>query len=168
MIDTKALRAGDIINYSGVIYTARDAAHLRMKIMIDNKEKLPVDFTDSFIYYAGPTPTKPGMAVGSIGPTTACRMDKFIDYMPTFGIKGMIGKGPRDKSVIDACKKYGLVYLIATGGAGALLSKRVISAKEVAFDDLGCESIKRLEVKDFPLIVAYDTLGNSVFERKNN
>lgn len=166
-MDTKALRAGDVIKYSGVIYTARDAAHLRMKNMIDGKEPLPVDFKDSFIYYAGPTPTKPGMAVGSIGPTTSCRMDKFIDYMPTLGIKGMIGKGPRDKSVQDACKKYGLVYLIATGGAGALLSKRVVAANEVAFNDLGCESIKRLEVKDFPLIVAYDTEGNSVFERED-
>ncbi len=167
MIDFKTLHAGDVIKFSGVIYTARDAAHLRMKGMIDNNEELPVDFTDSLIYYAGPTPTKPGMAVGSIGPTTSCRMDKFIDYMPTLKIKGMIGKGPRDKSVQEACKKYGLVYLIATGGAGALLSKRVVSANEIAFKDLGCESIKRLEVKDFPLIVAYDTFGNSVFERKD-
>ena len=168
MIDTKTLKAGDVIHYSDIIYTARDAAHLRMKNMIDNNESLPVDFKDAFIYYAGPTPTKPGMAVGSIGPTTSCRMDKFIDYMPTLGIKGMIGKGPRDKSVQEACKKYGLVYLIATGGAGALLSKRVLDAKEVAFNDLGCESIKRLEVKDFPLIVAYDTFGISVFVRNEN
>lgn len=166
MIDFKSLKAGDVIKFSGIIYTARDAAHLRMKNMIDTGEELPVDFTDSLIYYAGPTPTKPGMAVGSIGPTTSCRMDKFIDYMPKLKIKGMIGKGPRDKSVQEACKKYGLVYLIATGGAGALLSKRVIEAKEVAFNDLGCESIKRLVVEDFPLIVAYDTFGNSVFERK--
>ncbi len=166
MIDFKKLKAGDVINFSGIIYTARDAAHLRMKNLIDNNEELPVDFTDSLIYYAGPTPTKPGQSVGSIGPTTSCRMDKFIDYMPNLKIKGMIGKGPRDNSVIDACKKYQLVYLIATGGAGALLSKRVISAKEVAFNDLGCESIKKLEVKDFPLIVAYDTYGNSVFERE--
>lgn len=167
MIDFKSLHAGDIVNFSGIIYTARDAAHLRLKNMIDNKEGLPVDFSDSLIYYAGPTPTKPGMAIGSIGPTTSSRMDKFIDYMPELKIKGMIGKGPRDKNVQEACKKYGLVYFVVTGGAGALLSKKVISATEVAFEDLGCEAIRKLEVKDFPLIVAYDTYGNSVFERKN-
>ena len=167
MIDFKSLHAGDIVNFSGIIYTARDAAHLRLKNMIDNKEGLPVDFSDSLIYYAGPTPTKPGMAIGSIGPTTSSRMDKFIDYMPELKIKGMIGKGPRDKNVQEACKNYGLVYFVVTGGAGALLSKKVISATEVAFEDLGCEAIRKLEVKDFPLIVAYDTYGNSVFERKN-
>jgi fumarate hydratase subunit beta len=165
-MDFKSLHAGDIINYTGTLYTSRDAAHLRLKGLIDNGDKLPVDFTDSLIYYAGPTPTKPGEVIGSIGPTTSSRMDKFIDYMPTLKIKGMIGKGPRDKSVQEACKKYGLVYFVVTGGAGALLSKRIVSAKEVAFEDLGCESIKKLEVKDFPLIVAYDTYGNSVFERK--
>lgn len=167
MMDFKTLKAGDIIKYSGIIYTARDQAHARIKEIIDKGEKLPINLEDSLIYYAGPTPTKPGMAVGSIGPTTSSRMDKFIDYMPKLKVSGMIGKGPRDKAVCEACKKYSLVYLIATGGAGALLSKRVISAKEVLFEDLGCESIKRLEVKDFPLIVAYDTFGNSVFERKN-
>lgn len=168
MIDFKTLKAGDVINYTGVIYTARDQAHARIKNILDKGETLPIDLSNSLIYYAGPTPTKPGMAIGSIGPTTSSRMDKFIDYMPKLNVIGMIGKGPRDKSVCEACKKYSLVYLIATGGAGALLSKRVISAKEVLFEDLGCESIKRLEVKDFPLIVAYDTFGNSVFERKKN
>lgn len=166
MIDFKSLHAGDIINFSGTIYTARDAAHLRLKGLIDDGKDLPVDFTDSLIYYAGPTPTKPGEVIGSIGPTTSSRMDKFIDYMPNLKIKGMIGKGPRDNYVCQCCKKYGLVYFVVTGGAGALLSKRVTSAKEVAFFDLGCESIKKLEVKDFPLIVAYDTYGESVFERK--
>ena len=165
-MDFRSLHAGDIINYTGTLYTSRDAAHLRLKGLIDNGDNLPVDFTDSLIYYAGPTPTKPGEVIGSIGPTTSSRMDKFIDYMPTLKIKGMIGKGPRDKSVQEACRKYGLVYFVVTGGAGALLSKRIVSAKEVAFEDLGCESIKKLEVKDFPLIVAYDTYGNSVFERK--
>lgn len=167
MIDFKKLKAGDVIYYTGVIYTARDQAHLRIKNIIDNNEELPIDFTDSLIYYAGPTPTKPGCAVGSIGPTTSSRMDKFIYYMKNLKIKGMIGKGPRDKSVIEACKKDNLVYFVATGGTGALLSKKVISAKEVAFNDLGCESIKKLEVKDFPLIVAYDTYGNSVFESED-
>lgn len=166
MLDIKNLHAGDIINYSGVIYTARDAAHLRIKNILDNNETLPIDFSNSLIYYAGPTPTKPGEAIGSIGPTTSCRMDKFIDYMPKLNIIGMIGKGPRDENVIESCKKYNLVYLIATGGAGALLSKKVTKSEEILFSDLGCESIKRLEVVDFPLIVAYDTYGNSVFERK--
>ena len=166
-MDFKSLHAGDIITFTGTVYTARDAAHLRLKGLIDNGEKLPVDFTDSLIYYAGPTPTKPGEVIGSIGPTTSSRMDKFIDYMPTLKIKGMIGKGPRDPYVCECCKKYGLVYFVVTGGAGALLSKRVTSAEEVAFEDLGCEAIRKLTVKDFPLIVAYDTYGNSVFERKN-
>ncbi len=166
MIDFKTLHAGDIIYYTGTIYTARDAAHLRMQEMFDKGEEMPVDFIDSLIYYAGPTPTKPGTAVGSIGPTTSSRMDSFIEMMPSLKIKGMIGKGPRSKEVIKVCKRDGLVYLIATGGTGALLSKSVTAATEVAFFDLGCESIKKLEVVDFPLIVAYDTFGNDIFERK--
>ncbi len=166
MIDFTTLHAGDIIKFSGTIYTARDAAHLRLKNLIDENKKIDIDFSGSLIYYAGPTPTKPGEVVGSIGPTTSSRMDKFIDYMPELKIKGMIGKGPRDNYVCECCKKYGLVYFVVTGGAGALLSKRVKSCKEVMFEDLGCESIKQLEVEDFPLIVAYDTYGNSVFERK--
>lgn len=162
-MDYKSLKAGDIIYYSGIMYTARDQAHKRMFDYLNEGKKINVDFTNALIYYAGPTPTKPGMAVGSIGPTTSSRMDKFIDMMPKLGIAGMVGKGPRDKSVCEACKKYNLVYFVATGGAGALLSKCVIKAEEVLFNDLGCESIKKLEVKDFPLIVAYDTNGNSVF-----
>ncbi len=156
MIDTSTWRKGDVINLTGVVYTARDAAHKRMQEMLERGEELPVDFKGAFIYYAGPTPTKPGQVVGSIGPTTSCRMDKFIEMMPKLGIKGMIGKGPRSESVEKACKKYGLVYCVATGGAGALLSKRVKKCEEVAFQDLGCESIKRLEVDNFPIIVAID------------
>ena len=139
-------------------------SYLRLSKLIKNNEDLPVNFKDSFIYYAGPTPTKPNGIVGSIGPTTSSRMDKFISLMPKLGIKGMIGKGPRSDEVVEACKKYNLVYLIATGGAGALLSKKVISCEEVAFSDLGCESIKRLEVKGFPVIVAIDTKGNNIFK----
>lgn len=165
MIDITKLHAGDVITLDGTIYTARDQAHARLKNLIDNGEPLPVDFTNSFIYYAGPTPTMPNGRIGSIGPTTSSRMDKFIEYMPTLKIKGMIGKGPRDEHVRECCKKYGIVYLVATGGAGALLAKRVKSAKEIAFNDLGCESIKQLEVENFPLIVAYDIYGNSVFEK---
>ena len=160
------LHAGDTYLYTGIIYTARDQAHLRLKKYLDEDIEIPVNFENSLIYYAGPTPTKPGMAIGSIGPTTSSRMDKFIDIMPSLKVSGMIGKGPRDKSVVEACKKYKLVYFIVTGGCGALLSEKVISAEEVMFPDLGCESIKKLYVKDFPLIVAYDIYGNNVFERK--
>lgn len=164
-MDFKKLKAGDKIYYTGVIYTARDQAHLRLKEMIDNHENIPIDFQNALIYYAGPTPTKPGNVIGSIGPTTSSRMDKFIDYMKHLKIEGMIGKGPRSSYVKDKIKEDGLIYFVATGGAGALLSKAVISAKEVLFEDLGCESIKRLEVKDFPLLVAIDTSGNNIFER---
>lgn len=159
------LHAGDTYLYSGIIYTARDQAHLRLKKYLEDGKEITVNFENSLIYYAGPTPSKPGKAIGSIGPTTSSRMDKFIDIMPSLKVSGMIGKGPRDKSVIEACKKYKLVYFIVTGGCGALLSEKVVSAEEVMFPDLGCESIKKLYVKDFPLIVAYDIYGNNVFER---
>lgn len=165
MIDVTKLHAGDIVYLDEVIYTARDAAHLRIAGLLENNADLPVNFKDSFIYYAGPTPTKPDGIVGSIGPTTSSRMDKFVSMMPKLGVKGMIGKGPRSENVKKACQEYKMVYLIVTGGAGALLSKRVVSCEEVAFNDLGCESIKKLEVKNFPAIVAYDTYGNDIFER---
>ncbi len=166
MIDFNKVVAGDVIYYTGVLFTARDAAHKRIQDYLNEGKDIGVDFTDSLIYYAGPTPTKPGEVVGSIGPTTSARMDKFVDNMSSLKVLGMVGKGPRDKKVLQYCKDHKMVYLIATGGTGALLSKKVTSAKEVAFFDLGCESIKRLEVKDFPLIVAFDTFGNSIFERK--
>lgn len=165
MIDITKLHAGDVVELDEIIYTARDAAHARIAGLLENNQELPVNFEDSFIYYAGPTPTKPDGIVGSIGPTTSSRMDKFISMMPKLKIKGMIGKGPRSDEVRKACKEYKLVYLVATGGAGALLSKKVLSCEEVAFGDLGCESIKKLVVKGFPVIVAYDTYGNSIFER---
>lgn len=164
-MDLKKLKAGDKIYYTGVIYTARDQAHLKLKEMLDSKINIPIDFTNALIYYAGPTPTRPGNVIGSIGPTTSSRMDKFIDYMKPLGVCGMIGKGPRSFEVTKSIKRDGLVYFVATGGAGALLSKAVVSAKEVLFKDLGCESIKRLEVKDFPLLVAIDSQGNNIFER---
>jgi fumarate hydratase subunit beta len=165
-MDFNKLRAGDIVYYTGTIYTGRDQAHLRLHNMLENNEELPVKFEDSIIYYAGPTPTKPNTVIGSIGPTTSTRMDKFVNDMPRLGIKGMIGKGPRNPNVTEACKNYGLVYFVVTGGAGALLSKRIVKATEVAFCDLGCESIKELEVKDFPLIVAIDVLGNNIFNKE--
>ncbi len=165
MIDVTKLHAGDVVELDEIIYTARDAAHARIAGLLENNQELPVKFEGSFIYYAGPTPTKPDGIVGSIGPTTSSRMDKFINMMPKLKIKGMIGKGPRSEEVRKACKDYQLVYLVATGGAGALLSKKVEFCEEVAFGDLGCESIKKLVVKGFPVIVAYDTYGNSIFER---
>lgn len=159
------IKAGDVIELYGVIYTARDAAHIRIENMLKNNEKIPVDFTDAFIYYAGPTPAKPGQAIGSIGPTTSSRMDKFAYMMPKLGIKATIGKGPRSKECTDEYIKNKTLYFITTGGCGALLSKSVTSAKEIAFLDLGPESIKRLEVNGFKMICAIDYNGNNIFER---
>ena len=158
-------KAGDTIYYTGVIYTARDAAHIRLEEMYKKGEKLPVDFSNSLIYYAGPTPTPPNRAVGSIGPTTASRMDKFAYLMKEFGVIGTIGKGPRSKECTDEYIKNKTLYFITTGGCGALLSKSVTSAKEIAFLDLGPESIKRLEVNGFKMICAIDYNGNNIFER---
>lgn len=161
----KTLKAGDVVEFSGIIYTARDAAHMRIEKMIENNEELPVDFSNSFIYYAGPTPTKPGHAIGSIGPTTSSRMDKFAYLMPKLNVVGTIGKGPRD----EACTKFymdnKILYFITTGGCGALLSKAVKSAKEIAFLDLGPESIKRLEVENFKMICAIDYNQNNIFKK---
>lgn len=161
----KTIKAGDVVEFSGVIYTARDAAHMRIEKMLENNEKLPVDFSNSFIYYAGPTPTKPGHIVGSIGPTTSSRMDKFAYLMPKLNVVGTIGKGPRD----EACTKFymdnKILYFITTGGCGALLSKAVKSAKEIAFLDLGPESIKRLEVENFKMICAIDYNHNNIFKK---
>ncbi|MBP5593666.1 MAG: fumarate hydratase C-terminal domain-containing protein [Clostridia bacterium] len=165
MIDVSELKAGQTIYLTGTIYTARDAAHGRLKALLDAGEKSPVDFEGKFIYYAGPTPERPGRPIGAIGPTTSSRMDSFISYMPRLKVAGMIGKGDRSDKVIEACKKYKMVYLLATGGAGALLARCVKSSKVVAFDDLGCEAIRELTVENFPVIVAYDTLGGNIFQR---
>ena len=159
------LKAGDVVELYGTIYTARDAAHMRMEGMLKSGEAIPVDFKDSFIYYAGPTPTKPGRAVGSIGPTTSSRMDKFAYMMPILNVKATIGKGPRSKECADEYIKNGTLYFITTGGCGALLSKSVTKADEIAFFDLGPESIKRLEVSGFKMICAIDGKGNNIFER---
>ncbi len=162
----KNIKAGDVIEFYGTIYTSRDAAHMRFENLIKNDEKLPVDFSNSFIYYAGPTPTKPGNVIGSIGPTTSSRMDKFAYLMPKMGVIGTIGKGPRS----DECTKYyidnKILYFITTGGCGALLAKSVKKAKEIAFLDLGPESIKELQVEGFKMICAIDYYGNNIFERK--
>ncbi len=160
-----SIKAGDVVEFSGIIYTARDAAHMRIEKMLENNEEIPVDFKDSFIYYAGPTPTKPGHVIGSIGPTTSSRMDKFAYMMPKLGVVGTIGKGPRD----EACSKYyidnHILYFITTGGCGALLAKAVKEAKEIAFLDLGPESIKKLKVENFKMICAIDYNGNNLFDK---
>lgn len=157
------LCAGDTVLMSGTVYTSRDAAHKRIKELIDKGEKLPYDLNGASIYYAGPTPTPNGLAIGSCGPTTSSRMDKFAPEFLDLGLAAMIGKGPRSKEVIDAIIRNGAVYFCAVGGAGAVASKCITGCEVIAFEDLGCESVKRLEFKDFPLIVGIDCRGNSLF-----
>ena len=160
----QTLKAGDSVFLTGVIYTARDAAHKRIYQLYQNQMALPFDLSDSIIYYAGPTPAKEGLAVGSIGPTTSSRMDCFSPFMMTLGQKAMIGKGNRSAEVVEAIKKHKAVYFAAIGGAGALYSRCIEKCQVVAFDDLGCESVKKLCVKDFPLLVAIDSDGNSIYK----
>lgn len=165
LLKMQNLKIGDQVLYSGIIYTARDAAHMRIEQMLKNKLPLPFDLNNSIIYYAGPTPTKPSSIIGSIGPTTSSRMDIFSYMMPVLGVIATIGKGPRDLIATETYKKNKTMYFITTGGIGALLSKCVISAEEIAFSDLGPESIKKLVVKNFPLIVGIDYQGNDIFRR---
>lgn len=162
--DAKKLRAGDSCLISGVIYTARDAAHKRLCELIERGEELPLDIKDSIIYFVGPTPAKPGQAIGSAGPTTSYRMDAYSPSLITIGQTGMIGKGKRGPEVIAAMKEHGAVYFGAIGGCGALLSKCVKKAEVIAYDDLGAEAIRRLEVEDFPVVVVIDSLGNNLYE----
>lgn len=162
----KALHVGDIIEFEGIIYTARDAAHKRISEYLKEGKELPVNFDDSFIYYAGPTPTKPGQVIGSIGPTTSSRMDPYAEMMKKLNVVATIGKGPRSKECTETYIKNHTLYFVTTGGCGALLSKAVKEAKEIAFLDLGPESIKKLYVKDFKMILAIDYFGNNLFERK--
>ncbi len=158
----KKLHAGDRVLISGIIYTARDAAHKRM---IENREQgFPIEIKDSTIYFAGPSPAKPGEPVGAIGPTTSYRMDAYSPELIKYGETVMIGKGKRSSEVIEAMKKYGAVYIGAIGGAGALLASHVESCKIVAYDDLGAEAIHELKVKDFPGIVIIDSFGNNLYE----
>lgn len=159
----KHLKAGDRVLLSGVVYTARDAAHKRIIQLINSGEKLPFDLKDSFIYYAGPTPTPDDMAIGSCGPTTSSRMDKFTPTLLDLGLKCMIGKGPRNQDVTDAIIRNNAIYFCAIGGAGALASKSIASCEVIAFDDLGCESVKKLLFDKFPLVVGIDSNGNSLF-----
>lgn len=158
------LNAGDRVLLSGTVYTARDAAHKRIKALIDNDEDLPFDLKNAVVYYAGPTPTPEGLSIGSCGPTTSSRMDKFSPEILDLGLVAMIGKGPRSNEVCEAINRNKAVYFCAIGGTGALASKCITSAEVIAFDDLGCESIKKLEIKDFPLIVAIDCNGGNLFK----
>ncbi|MEW8955587.1 Fe-S-containing hydro-lyase [Clostridium sp.] len=160
----KGLKAGDSVLISGVIYTARDAAHKRLVELLDKGEELPIELKDSIIYYVGPTPAKPGMALGSAGPTTSYRMDPYAPKLLDEGLKGMIGKGLRGEEVIDSIKKNGAVYFAAIGGAAALIGKSVEEAEIVAYEDLGAEAIRKLTVKDLPVVVVIDSEGNNLYE----
>lgn len=161
---TKELKAGDNVLLSGIIYTARDAAHKRLAKLISEHKNLPIDIKDAVIYYVGPTPAKPGQAIGSAGPTTSYRMDSYAPLLLDLGLKGMIGKGARSKEVIDATKRNNAIYFGAIGGAAALISKSIISSEIIAYDDLGAEAIRKLQVKDMPLVVIIDTEGNNLYE----
>jgi len=160
----KTLKAGDSCLISGVIYTARDAAHKRLCELVEKGQQLPLDVKDSIIYFVGPTPAKPGQAIGSAGPTTSYRMDAYSPILIAEGQTGMIGKGKRGPEVIAAMKEHGAVYFGAIGGCGALLSKCIKKAEVIAYDDLGAEAIRRLEVEDFPVVVIIDSEGNNLYE----
>ena len=162
--DAKSLHSGDYVYITGTIYTARDAAHKRMAEALAAGEPLPIDMKNNIIYYMGPSPAREGRPIGSAGPTTASRMDKYAPDLLDLGLKGMIGKGKRSKAVIDAIVRNGAVYFAAVGGAGALLAQRIIKSEVVAYDDLGTEAIRKLEVKDFPVIVVIDSDGNNLYE----
>lgn len=161
----KELSAGDFVYISGTIYTARDAAHQRMYECIQKGEQLPLNLQDNIIYYMGPSPARDGRVIGSAGPTTSSRMDKYTPKLLDLGQTGMIGKGKRNQEVKDAIVKNGAVYFAAIGGAGALLSKAIVTSEVIAYDDLGTEAIRKLEVRDFPVIVVTDSMGNDLYER---
>jgi fumarate hydratase subunit beta len=161
--DLEKLSIGDKVLLSGVIYTGRDAAHKRLFELIQQGKDLPIDIKGQIIYFVGPSPAKPGQAIGSAGPTTSYRMDSFSPKLIELGLKGMIGKGNRSQEVIEAMKKYKAVYLGATGGAGALIAKTIKKAEVVAYEDLGPEAIRKLEVEDFPVVVINDTKGNDLY-----
>lgn len=159
-----SLRAGDYVYLTGTIYTARDAAHKRMYETMEQGGQLPLDMKNNVIYYMGPSPARSGRPIGSAGPTTASRMDKYAPSLLDLGLKGMIGKGKRSQAVIDAIVRNGAVYFAAVGGAGALLSRSIVSSEVIAYDDLGTEAIRKLEVKDFPVIVVIDSQGSNLYE----
>jgi len=163
--DVRLLKVGDEVEITGVMYTARDMAHKRLCRAIEAGEDLPFEVEGAVIYYCGPTPAREGQAIGAAGPTTSSRMDAFSPTLIAAGLRAMIGKGYRGQGVREALKKYGAVHLTALGGAGALLSKHIVSAEVIAYEDLGTEAIRKLAVVDFPATVAYDTVGSSVYEK---
>ena len=160
----REIKSGDSCLITGVIYTARDAAHKRLCELVAQGKELPLDVENSIIYFVGPTPAKPGQAIGSAGPTTSYRMDAYSPTMIRLGQTGMIGKGKRSPEVIAAMKEHGAVYFGAIGGCGALLSKCIKKAEVIAYDDLGAEAIRRLEVEDFPVVCIIDSEGNNLYE----
>ena len=163
-----SLKSGDQVSINGILYTARDAAHKRLIDLLDKGEKLPFDVKGQIIYYVGPTPPKPGAIIGSAGPTTSYRMDPYAPRLMEIGMKGMIGKGNRDKSVIDAMVKYKSIYFAAIGGAGALVARSIKKVEIIAYDDLGPEAIRKMEVEDFQAVVVNDTHGNDVYKEGMN
>ena len=160
----RELKAGDSCLITGTIYTARDAAHKRLCELVAQGKELPMDIKDSIIYFVGPTPAKPGQAIGSAGPTTSYRMDAYSPTLISIGQTGMIGKGKRNEEVVNAMKEHGALYFGAIGGCGALLSKCIKKAEIVAYEDLGAEAVRRLEVEDFPVVVIIDSEGNNLYE----
>ena len=163
--EIKNLKSGDYVYISGTIYTARDAAHKRMYEALQNGENLPIDIKDQVIYYMGPSPAREGRPIGSAGPTTSSRMDKYAPQLLDLGLAGMIGKGKRSQSVIDGIVRNDAIYFAAVGGAGALLSKCILESEVVAYEDLGTEAIRKLTVKDFPVIVVIDNKGDNLYEK---
>lgn len=162
--DAENLKAGDYVLLSGIIYTARDAAHKRMQEALDQGKSLPIELKGTVIYYMGPSPAREGCVIGSAGPTTASRMDKYAPQLLDLGLGAMIGKGKRSQAVVDGMIRNKAVYFAAVGGAGALLSKKILSSQVVAYDDLGAEAIRKLEIKDFPVVVVIDCHGNNLYE----
>ncbi|WP_418750379.1 Fe-S-containing hydro-lyase [Frisingicoccus sp.] len=162
--EIKVLEAGDYVYISGTVYTARDAAHKRMYEAMNENENIPLNLEHNVIYYMGPSPAREGHPIGSAGPTTSSRMDKYAPLFMDHGLKGMIGKGKRSKEVVDAIVRNGAVYFAAVGGAGAILSKTIKKAEVIAYDDLGTEAIRKLEVENLPAIVVIDSKGNNLYE----
>lgn len=160
----KSLKAGDSVLLSGIIYTARDAAHKRLCELVERGEKLPFDIENSIIYYVGPSPEKPGQVIGSAGPTTSYRMDSYTPTLLELGLKGMIGKGRRNEEVVKSIVKNNAVYFGAIGGAAALIASSIVSSEIIAYEDLGAEAIRKMEVKDMPLTVIIDSEGNNLYE----
>lgn len=162
--DAEGLKAGDYVYLTGTLYTARDAAHKRMQETLDRGESLPFPLAHHLLYYMGPSPAREGRPIGSAGPTTSSRMDKYTPKLLDLGLKGMIGKGKRSQSVKEALVRNKGVYFAAVGGAGALLSKAILSSEVIAYEDLGTEAVRKLKIKDFPVIVVMDSEGNDLYE----